>query len=52
MRGMVLDLTLWTYSANFWKVMLFFFTFYVLSIFFWAAVSPPSLFMLIIFALK
>mmetsp|Transcript_12058 Transcript_12058/g.22954 ORF Transcript_12058/g.22954 Transcript_12058/m.22954 type:complete len:722 (+) Transcript_12058:1342-3507(+) len=37
-RGSLIDLTLWTYSAGFLKVMIFFLIFYIVNIFMWAAV--------------
>ena len=38
MAGRFVDVTLWTYTASFIKVMLFFLVFYLLNIFIWAAV--------------
>mmetsp|Transcript_8145 Transcript_8145/g.20031 ORF Transcript_8145/g.20031 Transcript_8145/m.20031 type:complete len:889 (+) Transcript_8145:387-3053(+) len=38
LSGSVVELTLWTYTASFSKVMLFFLLFYVVNIFIWAAV--------------
>lgn len=38
LAGRTIDVTLWTYSAGFLKVMLFFLLFYILNIFIWAAV--------------
>jgi len=38
LAGRVVEVVLWTYQAGFGKVMLFFLTFYVVNIFFWAAI--------------
>lgn len=38
LAGRTIDVTLWTYSAGFLKVMLFFLVIYILNIFIWAAV--------------
>ena len=38
MSSRIIDLTLWTYQASFFKVMLFFLAFYIVNIFIWAAV--------------
>ena len=38
MSSRIIDVTLWTYQASFFKVMLFFLAFYIVNIFIWAAV--------------